>query len=276
MGREPPFRRLILEMAHGGADARVLRAAVAFARVMGLSVQGLFVEDEAVLALPALPFARELRLPDHRWRPLDAAALRAELAHAATDAHRRLETALRRARVPGGFEVLRGDPAEVLARLSGAEDIVVIAGRPAQTVRATLQLAELRKAAWTSPAAMLLLPPMGGAGAGEGAVAAVIIDAEDGALELTCRIALSAAAKLVVVVPPSPGDALARLVTDRALAAGMPREHLRVREAEDTPTAAQVVLALRPRLVVVPRRYGEQAVHPLLAAADVAVLLVAD
>jgi hypothetical protein len=274
MTGEPPFRRLILEMAHGGADSHVLRAAVAFARLLGLSVHGLFVEDEAVLTLPALPFARELRLPDHRWRALDATALEAELAHAATDAHRRLDTALRRARVQGGFEVLRGDPADVLTRLSGAEDVVVIAGQPTQTMRASLQLRELRKAAWTSPAAMLLLPPLGGDM--EGAVAAVIIDAEDGALDLTCRIARSAGAELVVIVPPSPGAALGRIVTDRAVAAGMPRGHVRVREAEDAVTAAAVVLATRPRLVVVPRRYGEEVVRPLIAAADVAVLSVVD
>ncbi len=90
--------RLILEVCHGAADAETLRAAVEFARLLGLDLHCLFIEDEAGLALAELPFARKIRLPTHEWSPLNAETIARELRQAASQMRRLLD------------EVLRGPP----------------------------------------------------------------------------------------------------------------------------------------------------------------------
>src|SRR5579863_5179876 len=104
--RENP--RLILDLYWSPADPAAMSAAAEFARLMGLDLLGVYVEDEAVHALAALPFAREFRLPAHEWGAIEAGRIADDFRTAALGAQRALMRAAGALGVSHAFEVLRG------------------------------------------------------------------------------------------------------------------------------------------------------------------------
>ena len=61
----PHHRRIVLSLHHGAASRSAMRHAAEMARLLDVGLTGIFVEDEAVHGLAAMPFAREFRLPSH-------------------------------------------------------------------------------------------------------------------------------------------------------------------------------------------------------------------
>ncbi|MDE2582818.1 MAG: hypothetical protein KGL52_14385, partial [Rhodospirillales bacterium] len=126
----PRFRRLVLEFGQGTPDAALVRTAADLARLLGIDLQGLFVEDEALLALAAWPFARELRLPAHEWHPIDPDTLARELRAAAAAADRMLADAVAAFDIPARLHVVRGDPISALSAFCRGDDILVLTPPP--------------------------------------------------------------------------------------------------------------------------------------------------
>src|SRR5581483_5890327 len=120
-------RRLIVELAHGATDARTLRAVAELAASLQLELHGLFIEDEDLLGLAELPFAREIRLPTHDWQKLEAGRVAAELQHAAGEAHRLLRSLAEALGIAIAFEVRRGDPGKMMAAVASGGDVIVLA-----------------------------------------------------------------------------------------------------------------------------------------------------
>lgn len=272
-GTTPPaFRQLILELSHAGADPAMLRAAAEFARLLGLHLHGVFVEDEALLTLAEFPFAREIRLPTHEWAPLSADKLAAELRHAAEQARRSMQEILAGLEVPNVFEVLRGDPLSRIAELCCAGDIMAIA-QPA----AAAGLVRLPQAAHDLKADVLLLPE--GLQARDGPVVAVVRDAADPALDAAARIA-DKDGPLLVLVPSGAGDP-AQQVMRRAQESGLPPARVTVRliGKGDTDAALSALGRERERLIVVGRADsgpGSLAEAARIASARATPVLVAD
>ena len=106
--RENP--RLILDLYWVSTDERTITAAAEFARLLGLDLLGIYVEDEAVHGLAELPFAREFRLPAHEWGVIEGERIAAEFRYAAMSAQRMLLRTAEALGVTSAFEVLRGDP----------------------------------------------------------------------------------------------------------------------------------------------------------------------
>ena len=106
-----PYRRLVFDLGGGTPDADTLRAVAALATALGVDLQCVFIEDEAVLALAELPFAREYRLPTGDWTPIDATTIATELRRAATQTQRLVSQTLEAAGDGQAFALLRGDPA---------------------------------------------------------------------------------------------------------------------------------------------------------------------
>ncbi len=258
MSESDGFRRLVLDIGHGAADAAALRAAEAFARLLGVELHCVFIEDEAVLALAGLPFAREYRLPTHDWSPIDASALAAELRHAAVQARQLLDRTLGDDGVPRAFEVLRGEPAACLAGLCRTDDIVVRVGPQARGA---------------APLASCLLLPRGFQPRG-GAVVAVMAGDDDPALEVACRIAAAAGDGLMVLAGRAVDEASVRA---RAVAAGVPVGRVVVRcVAVGKP--ADILSALggmREQVIVMARpAAGEAEVAGLFEGRRVPMLLI--
>jgi len=246
------YRRLILDLCHGTSDAESMRAAVEFARLLGLDLHCLFIEDEAVLALAELPFAREIRLPTHDWSPIDVSTIEAELRQAANQTRRLLDKIIEGIGISSEFEVLRGDPAACIAALCRSGDIVVIAEPGPPVGRTSYSVMRLQAAAHESAASVLLLPTR--LRPRRGPVVAVLADAADVSLDVGCRIATAAEEDLVILLP-EPLAAAADRAGERARALGLPRERVTVRpvpgaQADDVLRALSGV---RERLIVMTR-----------------------
>lgn len=243
-------RRLVLELCHGCADAETMRAAAEFASLLGLDLHGLFIEDAAVLALADMPFAREICLPTHEWQRIDADRMAAELRHAAVEARRMLREIATTMGVPNAFEILRGDPAEMIAAVLSSGDVFAIAPPDAAGARLTLGFARLHEAAHGSMASVLLLP--GGFGSRHGPVVAVLAGAVDPSLPPAARLAVRAREGLVLLLPED-GVELEHEVVERAARLGVPRARITVRRLAGLQ-AADLLHALghmRERLLVV-------------------------
>jgi len=270
-------RRLIVELCHGGADQRTLSVVAEFASVLELDLHGLFIEDEALLALAELPFAREIRLPTHEWRKLETGRIAGELQRAAQDAHRLLHAVADALGVPDAFEVRRGDPAETIAEMASRSDVIVVAAQAAAGGGLAPAASRLRAAAHGSAASLLLLP--GRLVRRAGVVVALLTDAGDPSLVPAARAAANTGGRLLALLPD--GDpAMADRVVQRALTLGVQRSHVATRSlgglhAEDVLHALGHV---RERFVVLTRdasAAGELAGAARIAAdRGVPVLLV--
>jgi hypothetical protein len=276
-------RRLIVELCHGAADRQTLQVVAEFASVLELDLHGLFIEDEALMTLAELPFARELRLPTHEWQKLEPGRIAAELQRAAQDAQRLLREAAEALGVRNAFEVRRGDPAVTIAAIASGSDVIVVAEQTATPAGGLAPAASrLHAAAHGSAASLLLLPgrqlpgrllPL------QGVVAAVLADAGDPSLVPAARVAVNSGARLLALLPN--GDVvMADRAVQRALALGVPGPHMAIRSlgglhAEDVLHALGHI---RERLVVLTRdasAAGELAAALRIAAdRGVPVLLV--
>jgi hypothetical protein len=233
------FRRLVLAIGPGEGGPATLRGAAEAARLLRLALHCVLIEDEALHLLPALPFARELRLPTHDWRPLDQAGLASDLA--ATEAALRRDLA--RLGIAQELEVQRGTPLTCLGGLCVAGDIVVLAvprPHPAD---------QLLAAALRSAAAVLLLPAAAPAAAAP--VAVLLEDANDPAFDIAARIAAGAKAPLLAVLPDGDLEALA---------------------ARGAVTIRRTLGAVRERLLVV--HHAHPALEEVLAHRRAAPVLV--
>jgi hypothetical protein len=223
-----PYRRAVLGMAAGSVDRQMLQAAAEFARLLELEMLGVFIENQSLIGLAALPFARELRLPGYGWHVLDRQRLDDELRAAALQAGQIFQREVASRGVTCRFEVHRGDPVTLASNVAQASDILIVAetvafdphapgGEPAQ------------RAALASAAAVLLLPRSGMPL--HGPVAAVAAGQPDACLEVAARIAASTGEQALALPPLEP-------VSSAALAESLQR-----------------VLGLRrERLLVVPRQ----------------------
>lgn len=189
------FHRLVLAVAHGEAGPALLACAAEAARLLRLALHCVLIEDEALAQLHALPFARELRLPNHQWQKLDPARLAAEQAATEAALRRTLAGLADRHGIAQALEVQRGDPEQCFGSLCVAGDIVVLA----EAAPAPHQAERLRRLAQSSPAAVLLLPPAPAAPDAAAQVTALVSGPDDPARDVAERIAAAAGATLAVV-----------------------------------------------------------------------------
>jgi hypothetical protein len=271
------YRRVILELAHGASDPVTLDAAARFAHLLDLELHGFFVEDEALLALADLPFAREIRMPAYRWNPIDPGRLADELRQEAQLVRRRLDAVVQALGVPNAFEVVRGDPASWLAEQSGETDIVVIAAPATTGADLSYTIARVHAAAHRAEAAVLLLPPR--SQQQSGIVVAVLAEASDPSLAIAARIAEAAGERLLVLVPASTEaeQSVAEWAANRGIGARM----LTVRALPGLQPD-NIIAALsrqRVRLIVMTRAAGPanglEAASRIGMACNAAVLLAA-
>jgi hypothetical protein len=187
------FRRLVLELGHGGADPVTMRQAAAFARLLDAELHALFVEDETLLHASALPFAREISSLSHRWRRLEPDRLEADFRAAAARAERQLFEVAGAVGIRRSFVVRRGDLALHVTETVIAGDIVVVAAPRHETTHGSHRL---RETAHLSAASVLYLPPR--PGPRHGPIVALATGPDDPAVAVARSIAASARERLLV------------------------------------------------------------------------------
>lgn len=121
-------RRRILVALDASAGARAaLRRAADMARRTEAELAGLFVEDENLLRLAGLPFARELSVVGGAGRrQLSPQIMERELAREAARLERELEAAARALDIPWSFRIARGHVFRELLAASAGHELVAL------------------------------------------------------------------------------------------------------------------------------------------------------
>jgi len=240
--------RRVLVMVREGAEAPSFRLAAELAHLLALDLEGLFVENEALLSLAGLPFAREFTLPRHTWQALDAARTLEQFRIAAERAERMLGETAAELGIAAAFSVLRGDPQSALARQARAGDILVLV-EPGAAPLHGFAVAE-SEILWPATAALLLVPVR--PGRKRGGIAVLVPADGNGAVGIAAAIARASAEDLVLV---GPGDAAPARAAAALRAAGLPPPRLQARRTPslDVKPVAAALRAAGARLVVLDR-----------------------
>lgn len=148
-------RRILVAVDASAASLDAVAAAAALAARLGSELAGLFVEDEDLLRLAALPFGW-VRAPGGEREALDVAAAEARLRAEAAHAREELERAASVYRVACSFRVARGRvAAQVIAASEGADLVVLGAAGHGRSARGAV--GQTARAAAAGAAAPVLL-----------------------------------------------------------------------------------------------------------------------
>ena len=189
------FRRAVLGLHHH-PSRHGLSMAVDVARLLGLDLFGLFVEDEGLLHLAALPFAREFN-PLGGWRAVDGAQLARDLQAAASSAQRSFAEAVKSLPTSCEFVTVRGSMAEAISAHARPDDIVMLSAPAAVGEYSAERFPLLIDTALQSAAAVLLLPRQIARHAGD--VVAIAARPDDPSIRLAAGIARAANEELVII-----------------------------------------------------------------------------
>lgn len=118
-------RRIVVGLETGFMAREALALAARVAASVDARLRGIFVEDENLLALTALPFAREISMAGTIGAVDQADMLRAMQAQAQI-ARRILERTAAEAHVACTFDIARGHKLATLAAQAGASDTLII------------------------------------------------------------------------------------------------------------------------------------------------------
>lgn len=149
-------RRILVATDASSASLDAVEAAASLAARLGSELAGLFVEDEDLLRLAALPFGDIVRSPGGERERLDRVSVEAALRAVASHAREALERTASSHRVTCSFRVERGRVVdEVLAAAAGADLVVLGAGGHGRAARGAV--GETARAAAARAASSVLL-----------------------------------------------------------------------------------------------------------------------
>ena len=190
------FSRIVIGLYHNAPDDSV-RIAAEVAALLRLELLGLFVEEQELLDLAAMPFVREFRPLGGGWSRIDADQLARDLDHASHSAGRRFAEAAKALQTRARFQTIRGSLADTVASILRTGDIVLIAepAHPAEHVAG--RFGALMQAAFRSAAAVLIVPHH--IVRRSGAVVAIAASPDDPAPAAAAAIAAAAHEDLVIV-----------------------------------------------------------------------------
>jgi hypothetical protein len=243
--------------------------AVDVARLLGLGLFGLFVEEDSLLRLAALPFAREFN-PLGGWRAVDTAQVSRDLQAAASSAQRSFAEAAKG--LPGAceFVIVRGSMAEAIATHARQDDIVILSVPAATGEYSTERIPLLIDIALQSAAAVLLIPPLISRHAGD--VVAVATRSDDPSIHIAAGIARAADEELAVIELFEAGARVPSAASEGRRAVGRAPRVV----ASDPALLAAAFHAEHERLVVIAHGGADPSLPTILASwRHVPVLVVA-
>jgi nucleotide-binding universal stress UspA family protein len=135
---ERVFRRILVALDASAPSLAALEAAADLAFRLRAELAGLFVEDEDLMRLAALPFARAFSPDAADLSHIDPEAMRRALRAQADRARRALEAVARRHRVTSSFRVARGQTTTTLLEAARDFDLLGLGkagGTPAPRAR---------------------------------------------------------------------------------------------------------------------------------------------
>lgn len=154
------IKRILVALDASTHSLAALEAAADLAAALEAELLGLFVEDENLLHLAGLPFAREVRSPSATSRQMSSERMEQDLRLQAAQARRALQAAAERVQVRWSFRTVRGQvtPSVLAAALDA--DLVAM-GRISQPVSKSSRLGSTARAATASVRRSVLLMQQG-------------------------------------------------------------------------------------------------------------------
>jgi nucleotide-binding universal stress UspA family protein len=122
-------RRILVALDASPPSMEAARTAAELAQALGADLLGLFVEDQDLLRLAGMPFARQLPMLGGGARPLEREAVEAQLRALASRARESLAREASPLHVTWTFEVRRGAVAAELLAAAGNADLLVVGAR---------------------------------------------------------------------------------------------------------------------------------------------------
>lgn len=122
------IRRILVALDSSASTADSLDAAAKLARRLRAELQGLFVEDDALLQLATLPFMTQINLTTGGRQPLEMLELESQMKALAVTAQRRLAAVAERDRLAWSFRTVRGRIAHEVAIAAEGADLVIVEG----------------------------------------------------------------------------------------------------------------------------------------------------
>jgi len=268
------FKRLVLGM-QPSVPERSVQLAVSLAEMLDLELLGLFLEDESLRDLAAIPFARELRLLGGGWHSLDLEGLSRELELAARSAERAFTQAVKNLSLHCQFEVRRGATARTIATVSQTSDIVLIVEPASVAERATAQFSRLLQAAFDSAAAVMIAPTR--IARIRGPIVALAAAVDDPSIAVAATIA-QAVEETLIVLDIGERSLDEEQISSLASDIGLRVTHLVAdKTARADPMAlVQVLRPLHERLIVMARSASVERVVPMLVSERQAPVLVVE
>jgi hypothetical protein len=271
MERAAHFKRMVLGLPHSATDYASVAFTAQLAELLGLDIVGLFVEDENLTDLAALPCVRELRSLGGGWHPIDAAQLAQGTGQAAADARRRFEEAAKALRVGTRFNLARGMMADIINSQSTVDDIIAIIEPKNPAERVTHQYRQLMDVAFNAPSATLLVPSH--ISRRTGPIIAIATSGQDPSIDAALGIATSIKERLIVLAPPEADKvAMARLAGTSEVAIDW--RSLMGGAAAGAPELASLLSRTNERFVVLSRgRADDRRPSQLASGRGVPVLV---
>jgi hypothetical protein len=241
-------RRLFITLRGWDLDRQAIGMSAEIAALMRADLEAVLMQEDA------FPLAREFQPSINEWKTIDPERLRTEILAIGRRAERLVEEAARATGIVGRFEIARGNPAVLLAERVGQRDIITVA-EPSLPHGGSI-MSEPDHVPHRAGATLLLPRRMARR---KGAVAAIVHGPSDSALALAAEIAFVSGNALILLVA---GDGERHQhITERAVAAGLRRERIRIVELPRLDTQA-VLAALEhagERVIVLSRHAGDLA-----------------
>ncbi len=204
----PPFKRIVIDLHCSGCDRLIVQQAAELAQILQLELFGRFFADPALTRLAAMPFAREYRVAEREWHPMEGGNVSRELALAIAAAERLFEKIA--ASIPRRFLIVE-DPGALEQELDGREENIAVIHENAY---GSDSFGKTLESAFQNAASVLILP--GGVPQKSGPILAYTNGTDDPAAGIAAALANAAGERLVCL--DSHGDAPApnaRLIVTR-------------------------------------------------------------
>lgn len=275
MAKGSKFKRLVLEVPYNATSSHGMRFGAELARLLELDLLGLFVKQERILNLAALPFIREFRPLDGGWRQLDFDQLSRDLEIAATNAERAFTQAAKTLSTACQFEVVQGSTIDTIAAISRPGDIILLVEEPPSSAAgASPQLVAMLDAAFQSSAAVLIVPMRIARQAGP--IVAIATEPDDASIDIASAIAGAAQEDLIVIETFVSRDENASY--QARLPAGIRAKRVSAARDQNQPVDLMLVASalryVKERLLVMTR--GDDAVASMIAVTRHIPILIVD
>ncbi len=154
--QELTIRRILVALDASTHSLAALEAAADLAAGLGAELMGLFVEDENLLHLAGLPFAREVRSSSATRQPMSSDKMEQQLRLQASQARRALEAAAERVQARWSFRIVRGQVTPSVLNAALEADLLAM-GRVSRQLSRRSRLGSTARAATTTTERSVLL-----------------------------------------------------------------------------------------------------------------------